>query len=119
MVNVKRVYDDPDPADGQRVLVDRLWPRGLRKDGAAVDVWLRDVAPSDELRQWFGHDPARFDEFAGRYRAELADTRRSAALAQLREYVDTGPVTLLTATRDVAHAHAGVLADLLAESSAS
>ncbi|HEU4542782.1 MAG TPA: DUF488 family protein [Jiangellaceae bacterium] len=117
-MNVKRVYDDREPGDGHRVLVDRLWPRGLRKDDAAVDVWLRDVAPSDELRRWYNHDPARFGEFADRYRAELADPTRTAALAQLRELDDAGPVTLLTATRDVAHAHATVLAGVLAEPAA-
>lgn len=116
-VNVKRVYDDPSPADGKRVLVDRLWPRGLRKENAAIDLWLRDVAPSPELRRWYSHDPARFGEFAERYRAELTDTARAAALAELREYVSTGPVTLLTAVRDLRYAHSAVLAGILAEPS--
>lgn len=112
---VKRVYDDSDPDDGHRVLVDRLWPRGLRKDAAAVDTWLRDVAPSKDLRQWYGHDPVRFEEFAERYRAELEDEARAAALARLRELAAAGPVTLLTSVRDVRYAHTAVLVDVLAE----
>ena len=115
---MKRVYEDREEGDGRRVLVDRLWPRGLRKDDAAVDMWLREVAPSDELRRWYGHDPSRFGEFADRYWAELSDPTRAAALEQLREFADAGPVTLLTATRDVAHSHATVLADVLAEPAA-
>jgi uncharacterized protein YeaO (DUF488 family) len=110
VVQVKRVYDDPEPTDGRRVLVDRLWPRGLRKDAASWDEWLKDAAPSDELRKWYGHDPARFAEFAKRYRAELA---RTEALRTLRRYAAEGPLTLLTATRDLDHAQATVLADLL------
>ncbi len=117
MVKVKRVYDSPEEGDGRRVLVDRLWPRGLRKDEAAVDTWLRDVAPSDGLRRWYGHDPARFHEFSARYRAELEDDSHAAALAQLRELLAAGPVTLLTATRDVAHSQAAVLAEVLTKSS--
>jgi len=110
VVRVKRVYDEPEPADGRRVLVDRLWPRGVRKDAAAWDEWLRDAAPSGELRRWYGHDPARFAEFAKRYRAELAHTE---ALRTLRGYAAEGPLTLLTATRDLDHAHTAVLIDLL------
>lgn len=117
VVNVKRVYDDPDPADGQRVLVDRLWPRGLRKEDAAIDARLPDVAPSHELRRWYGHEPARFDEFAERYRAELADGEAAAALSELREKVSAGPVTLLTSVRDLSYAHTAVLAEILAEPS--
>lgn len=112
-MKVKRVYDDPEPDDGHRVLVDRLWPRGLRKDAAAVDTWLREVAPSDDLRRWYRHDPERFEEFAARYRAELTDEARAAALARLRELAAEGPVTLLTAVRDARYAHTAVLVDLL------
>lgn len=115
-MKVKRIYEEPAAGDGRRVLVDRLWPRGLRKQDAAVDVWLRDVAPSDRLRRWYGHDPGRFSEFAERYRAELADDAHTPALAQLREFAAAGPVTLLTATRDVAGSQATVLAEILAES---
>lgn len=115
VVRVKRVYEDPEPCDGRRVLVDRLWPRGLSKDTAALDEWMRDVAPSHELRRWYGHDPTRAAQFAARYRSELADATHAAAVVQLREYAEAGPVTLLTAARDLAHAHTAVLADILAE----
>jgi uncharacterized protein YeaO (DUF488 family) len=111
MVRVKRIYDEPEAADGRRILVDRLWPRGLRRDAAALDEWLRDVAPSDALRRWYGHDPARFAAFAQRYRAELADPDRAEAMARLRRHARTGPVTLLTATREPAESHAAVLAE--------
>jgi uncharacterized protein YeaO (DUF488 family) len=116
VVQVKRIYDDAAPADGRRVLVDRLWPRGLRKDAAAFDEWLREIAPSDGLRRWYRHEPARFDEFAERYRAELAEPERTEALDRLREYAAAGPLTLLTAARDLEYAHPRVLADVLAES---
>jgi uncharacterized protein YeaO (DUF488 family) len=111
--NVKRAYAEPDPSDGTRVLVDRLWPRGLSRDRAALDDWLRDVAPSDGLRRWYGHDPARFAEFADRYRAELADAAHAEALGRLRGYLRAGPVTLLTGTRDLDLSHAVVLATVL------
>ena len=114
-MRVKRVYDDPHPSDGRRVLVDRLWPRGLSKNLANIDAWMPDVAPSHELRRWYGHDPGRFAEFADRYRAELADLTHAAAVAQLREHADAGPITLLTAVRDLVHAHTAILADVLAE----
>jgi uncharacterized protein YeaO (DUF488 family) len=113
VVRVRRAYDAPDPADGRRVLVDRLWPRGLRKEAAAVDEWLRDIAPSTDLRRWYGHTPARFAEFADRYRAELAAGRHADAVDRLRILAETGPLTILTATRDLQHAHTAVLADLL------
>jgi uncharacterized protein YeaO (DUF488 family) len=100
-VRAKRVYDDPAGSDGTRVLVDRIWPRGLSRERAAVDVWLKDIAPTTELRKWFGHDPARWKAFEARYRQEL--DRNAAAVAQLRELVDRGPVTLLYGARDDAH----------------
>lgn len=115
MVQVKRVYDDLDPSDGKRVLVDRLWPRGLRKDTAAIHEWLREVAPSNNLRRWYDHDPARFAEFAARYRTELADAAHTDAITRLREYAQAGVVTLLTATRDLTHAHTAVLAQVIDE----
>lgn len=114
-VRVRRVYDGPDPGDGRRVLVDRIWPRGLSKEAAAVDEWLKAVAPSAELRRWYGHDPARYAEFRRRYGAELHDRERGEALAHLRELARQGPVTLLTATRDVPHSQAAVLAEHLRE----
>ena len=112
-IRVKRVYEAPGPDDGTRVLVDRIWPRGLSKERAAIDVWLKAVAPSSELRRWYGHDPARFDEFARRYEVELADPERRDALARLSEMIVDGPLTLLTATRAVAGSQAAVLAKVL------
>jgi uncharacterized protein YeaO (DUF488 family) len=112
-VQVRRVYDEPEPQDGARVLVDRLWPRGLRKDAAQLDEWAKDVAPSTELRKWYAHDPAKFAEFSRRYTAELATGAPRAALDELAARAAAGPVTLLTATRDAAHSEAAVLAGLL------
>lgn len=110
---IRRVYDEVDPDDGYRVLVDRVWPRGLRKDAARLDEWAKDVAPSTELRRWFGHDPDKFTEFGSRYREELGTPERQAALDELRTASRRGPVTLLTATRDVEHSHVAVLAGIL------
>ena len=112
-IRFHRVYDDASPEDGARVLVDRLWPRGLRKDEAHLDAWLREVAPSTELRRWYGHDPRRFAEFRERYLAELRDPDRRQALGELDEMARQGPLTLLTATRDLDHSQAAVLADQL------
>ncbi|GAA2038084.1 DUF488 family protein [Terrabacter terrae] len=114
-VRLARVYDAPSPDDGRRVLVDRLWPRGVRKDDPRVDEWLRDVAPSNELRTWYGHEPSLFDEFAGRYQAELTEPTGARALESLRRLVEAGPVTLVTATREPAISHLAVLAGLLTE----
>jgi len=115
-VRVRRVYEEPQPDDGTRVLVDRLWPRGVSKARAALDEWCKDVAPSDELRKWYGHDPARFEEFARRYRRELVDPGRAEALAHLRALASDGPVTLLTATKQTAISEAAVLAAVLTSS---
>jgi uncharacterized protein YeaO (DUF488 family) len=112
-IQAARVYDDPGPDDVTRVLVDRLWPRGLSKDRAQVDVWLKELAPSKELRRWYEHDPAKHEEFVRRYAAELVDSDHADALAQLRVLVGRGPVTLLTATKDLAISQAAVLADYL------
>ena len=112
-VRVRRVYDEPSAADGARVLVDRVWPRGLRKDATRLDDWAKDVAPSTELRKWYGHDPAKFGEFRQRYLNELAGSAPCAALGRLRALAAKGPLTLLTATRDVDHSQAAVLARLL------
>lgn len=112
-IRVARVYQPPDPTDGVRVLVDRLWPRGLGKEEAALDEWCKDVAPSPELRRWYGHDPARFPEFRRRYRDELAQPERADALAHLHDLARTGTLTLLTATRDVRISGAAVLAEVL------
>jgi uncharacterized protein YeaO (DUF488 family) len=112
-INVARVYDDPGPDDGQRVLVDRLWPRGFRKGDPRVGRWIPKVAPSTELRKWYSHESARFDEFAARYAAELETDEGAAALAELRDALKAGPVTLVTAARDLDGSHVAVLARLL------
>lgn len=112
-IRVRRVYDEPSTADGMRVLVDRIWPRGLAKAAARVDEWAKDVAPSTELRKWYGHEPGRFGEFRRRYAAELDRPASRAALQRLRSRMANGPLTLLTATKDVGHSQAVVLADLL------
>ncbi|BEH11975.1 MULTISPECIES: DUF488 domain-containing protein [Geobacter] len=113
MVRVKRIYDEPATEDGTRVLVDRLWPRGIAKDKARIDEWLKEIAPSDELRQWFGHDPARWDEFRERYRQEL--DAKAELLDGLRKLVAGGTVTLLFAAKDEKHNNAVVLKDILVE----
>lgn len=112
-VRLRRVYDDPSPEDGTRVLVDRIWPRGLAKARAGIDEWAKEVAPSTELRRWYGHDPGRFEEFRRRYRVELAESQRQAAVRHLRELARSGPLTLVTATRDVDHSQAAVLVEHL------
>jgi uncharacterized protein YeaO (DUF488 family) len=112
-VVVRRVYEDPERGDGTRVLVDRIWPRGLTKARAALDEWCKDVAPSAELRRWYGHEPGRFEDFGRRYRAELQDPRRAEALAHLRWLAKGRPLTLLTATRQPEISEAAVLAELL------
>ena len=116
VVRVRRVYEPPNADDGVRVLVDRVWPRGVRKDAAAFDEWAKDVAPSTELRKWYGHTPEKFQEFQARYRAELATPPAQAALDHLRTLAHDGPLTLLTATKDVAISQAAALATLLNES---
>ena len=113
-VRTKRAYEPAEPGDGFRVLIDRLWPRGVRKQNAHIDEWARELAPSDELRRWFGHDPARFDEFARRYRDELA--AHGDAIDRLRERAEQGTVTIVFGARDAAHSNAAVLAPLLRES---
>jgi uncharacterized protein YeaO (DUF488 family) len=107
---IKRVYEDPSPSDGKRILVDRLWPRGLTKTDAALDDWMKDVAPSVPLRVWFGHDPQRFAQFTRRYKAELA---RNPALPKLQELGQAKRVTLLYAAHDPKVNHAVVLQSVL------
>jgi uncharacterized protein YeaO (DUF488 family) len=110
-IDIKHIHEPASPDDGYRVLVARLWPRGISKERAALDEWARDLAPSDELRRWYGHDPARFEEFARRYRAELASHR--AELSALRRRGRAGKVTLLFAARDAQTSNAAVLAKVL------
>jgi uncharacterized protein YeaO (DUF488 family) len=112
MIQVKRVYDRPSPADGYRVLVDRLWPRGLRKQDAGIDLWLKDVGPSAELRRWFAHAPERWDEFRRRYADELAGKAR--AVDVLREKSGNGKLTLVFAAKDPQHNNAVALMEYLA-----
>jgi uncharacterized protein YeaO (DUF488 family) len=111
MVRIKRVYEAPEAADGKRILVDRLWPRGLHRDRAAVDVWLKEIAPSAELRRWFGHKPERWTEFRRRYFAEL--DHRPEAVDALRAELPSERVTLLYAAKDPAHNHAQALLEYL------
>jgi len=110
-VRIKRAYLPPAPGDGVRVLVDRLWPRGVSKSDAAIDSWMKDLAPSTELRRWFGHDPSRWDEFRRRYKAELSG--KSDLLDELRGLARSGPLTLVFGARDELHNQAIVLKDLL------
>lgn len=112
-ITIGRVYDARTDHDGARVLVDRMWPRGLSKERADLDEWAKDAAPSSTLRTWYGHDPDRFAEFAARYRAELDDEAHADAVERLRTLARQRPVTLLTATADLHLSHAGVLADVL------
>ena len=121
-VHLKRVYDDASPEDGTRVLVDRLWPRGLTREAAKVDLWLKDVAPSDKLRHWFNHDPERWPEFRKRYRAELAEKSKDTKSEDLKSgdfetlrrlAAGNKPVTLLFAAKDGEHNNAVVLREWL------
>ena len=107
MIKTKRVYETPEPSDGKRFLVDRLWPRGLNKDQLKMDSWLKDVAPSDNLRKWFGHDREKWEEFQRRYRAELEN--RPEVWKVILEAEETGNVTLIYSARDEQHNNAVVL----------
>lgn len=111
-VKIKRVYEEPLASDGQRILVDRLWPRGLSKDKAHVDLWLKDIAPSTGLRTWFGHDPTKWSEFQKRYRAEL---QTNPAVVELRTAITKAPTTLVYGAKDEQHNDAVVLQAFLGE----
>lgn len=110
-IRLKRAYEPPSDDDGLRILVDRLWPRGLKKDAAKIDIWLKDIAPTPALRTWFGHDPAKWEAFRRRYEVELRE--RPEAVAQLRHLASEGPTTLVYAAKDSACTHALVLLHLL------
>ena len=112
-VRVGRVYEEPTGGDGTRVLVDRLWPRGMNKDAARLDEWCKAAAPSAELRRWYGHDPKRFSEFRRPYRAELRHGEAAEAVKHLRRLSDRQTLTLLTATKDLDISGAAVLAEAL------
>jgi len=101
---LKRAYESPEPSDGFRILVDRLWPRGVSKDAAQIDWWFKDIAPSTSLRKWFGHDPLKWDEFRNRYFQEL--DQNPVAVGQLVEHLRRGTVTLVYGAKDKAHSHA-------------
>ena len=106
-MKIKRVYENPDPADGFRILVDRLWPRGLTKEKVHADLWLKEIAPSAELRKWFNHDPEKWEEFKVRYLSELDQNKKAVTL--LKEQLKKGEVTLLYAAKDQQHNEAIVL----------
>ncbi|MBQ0906367.1 DUF488 domain-containing protein [Micromonospora sp. U21] len=112
-VTLRRVYDDLSPDDGVRVLVDRVWPRGLTKEAVHLDEWIKHIAPSTPLRRWYGHQPERFVEFRRRYLIELQDVQSQATIERLRKLASTTPITLLTASKDIEHSQAAVLVDLL------
>jgi uncharacterized protein YeaO (DUF488 family) len=112
-VRVRRVYDPPEPGDGVRVLVDRLWPRGVSKDAARVDEWPKGLTPSTELRRWYHAGEGTYEEFARRYEAELAAPEAAGLLDHVRELAENGPVTLLTSAKDPEQSHAAVLVRLL------
>jgi uncharacterized protein YeaO (DUF488 family) len=112
-LRIKRIYEPVDKADGTRVLVDRVWPRGMTKQRAGVDVWLKEIAPSPALRKWFGHEPQRWSEFRARYRAELDEN--TAAVGRLLDLAMRGKVTLLYGAHDAAHNHAVVLIEYMDE----
>lgn len=111
LIKAKRIYDAPAADDGMRILVDRLWPRGMKKDGATFDLWLKEIAPSDALRQWFGHDPAKWAEFKKRYFAELRIKQDSVAV--LRQHAQADAVTLLYSAKDEKHNNAMALLEYL------
>jgi len=110
-IAVKRIYEQPEDGDGYRMLVDRLWPRGMKKEDARLDEWNKDIAPSNDLRKWFNHEPERFDEFAKRYVLELQD--KTDELLRLSQIADTRGLTLLFAAKDLSHNQAVVLLQLL------
>ncbi|AYG68725.1 MULTISPECIES: DUF488 domain-containing protein [unclassified Rhizobium] len=110
-VRIKRIYEPADGRDGKRILVDRLWPRGIAKNDAHIDVWLKEIAPSTDLRRWFGHDPNKWDEFRRRYRDELK--KNSEAVDELKDQIGQSTATLLYGAKDSEHNHAIVLRDFI------
>ncbi len=110
-IKIKRIFDDPSKNDGYRILIDRIWPRGVSKEDAKLDDWNKDIAPSDTLRKWFDHDPDKFDEFAKKYRNELDDKKKD--LAEIRKKAEERTVTLLYGAKDTEHNQAVVLQNVL------
>jgi len=117
MLKIKRAYEKKGPADGKRILVDRLWPRGVTKAEAGIDVWMRDLAPSDELRKWFGHNPEKWEEFKKRYAEELSASDKKQALEGIARESRRGRVTLVFGARDAEHSNARFLEELVAKMS--
>ncbi|NLN76826.1 MAG: DUF488 domain-containing protein [Armatimonadetes bacterium] len=116
LIKLNRIYEPANPSDGTRVLVERLWPRGISKQRAALDLWLKDIAPSPQLRSWFGHDPEKWDEFRRRYRQELDNN--AGAVAQLRDVINRGDVTFVYAAHDTIHNAAVALKEYMEETDA-
>lgn len=110
-LNLKRIYEPPEKEDGFRILVDRLWPRGFTKEKAALDLWLKDIAPSTELRKWFDHDPDKWKDFQKKYRAELKENKE--AVSTIKDHLKNGTVTLLYGAKDEAHNEALVIKDYI------
>lgn len=115
VIMIKRLYEPHAPSDGRRVLVDGLWPRGIKKEALELDDWIKEIAPSPSLRKWYGHKPERWQEFVGRYRDELKTPDRAAQIDRLRALADSGDVTLLYGARDTSRNNAVVIRDLLCE----
>ena len=113
MLKTKRAYDKPEPSDGQRILIDRLWPRGLTKAEAGIDEWLKDLGPSTELRKWFGHDPEKWREFKKRYLQELAEPGKIALLEKIAQTAKQTTVTLVYSARDTEHSDVKVIKELI------
>jgi uncharacterized protein YeaO (DUF488 family) len=113
MVKIKRVYDEASPDDGSRILIDRLWPRGIKKDEAKIDEWIKDIAPSNELRKWFAHDPSKWQEFRKRYMEELKD--QSNLVEILINRAKRGNITLIFSARDTEYNNAVVLSELISK----
>jgi uncharacterized protein YeaO (DUF488 family) len=114
MLSVKRVYESKEAGDGVRILVDRLWPRGLRSAEAGIDEWMKDVAPSDELRKWFAHDPEKWPEFKRKYTGELSEPSKATLLKRIAKLAANGNATLVYAAKDTEHNNARVLEELIA-----
>jgi uncharacterized protein YeaO (DUF488 family) len=115
MLKIKRAYDPAEPEDGSRILVDRLWPRGLTKEEARIDDWRKDISPSAELRTWFGHDPVKWEDFRKRYRMELERAGKLDDLAKIGRESQTTDITLVFAAKDIEHSHAKFLQELIRE----
>jgi uncharacterized protein YeaO (DUF488 family) len=113
VIKIKRIYDPPEKSDGVRILVDRLWPRGISKEKARIDEWLKVIAPSDQLRKWFGHEPVRWEEFQKQHRQELKSPEKQVLMRRLKSLVKKGTITLLFAAKDAEHNNAKALANFL------